>query len=310
MGCVDLNMASVIKTFEPGGRGDAGHGKTGNQSTLLLYFLVVPVCISALETLLQFPVTSQGNLAVSFGFALAFTIPGTLFAWGTTMALARLPVVQALPVVALLVIGYGLSILIFSPYNRFVYEAASEMLPHMRDMASLRHDSSGWPQMTAFLLANLPAVLIWTAMNLVFMARTGFPHLRVQPVVARPGAEPSSPEPSGAELPGAELPAFCRGLNIGDLSELWSVSAEEHYLRLVGSFGVRMIRHPFGAAIEQLPANCGVQVHRSHWVAFGRVARIDSGRDVQLVLVDGTVIPVSKSYRRAVGLVEAALLAA
>ncbi len=97
---------------------------------------------------------------------------------------------------------------------------------------------------------------------------------------------------------------------MGDLSELWSISAEEHYLRLVGAFGVRMIRHPLKAAIRQIPAACGVQVHRSHWVSFGRVAHILEGQDVQLVLVDGTTIPVSKSYRRAVQLVEAQLLAA
>jgi hypothetical protein len=132
-------------------------------------------------------------------------------------------------------------------------------------------------------------------MNLMFMARTGFPVLRgPAPPQARAEAERG-------------LPPFVRELNIGDMSALWSVSAEEHYLRLKGSFGERLIRHRFGAAIGQLPPDCGVQVHRSHWVAFGRVARIEPGR-AQLELVDGTVIPVSRSYRRAVGLVEARLL--
>lgn len=291
-------MASVFKTFEAGGRREVRP-----QTVWLLYFLVVPVCISALETLLQFPVTSQGNLFLSFGFALAFGIPGTFLAWATTMVLARLPVLERLPVAVLLVAGYALNILIFSPYYRLVYLTASEMLPHMREMASLRYDASGWPKVTVILLANLPAVLIWTAVNLVFMARTGFPVFRARgPVLALHGQEAQAQQERG-------LPAFCRGLNIGDLSGLWSVSAEEHYLRLKGSFGERLIRHPFGAAIEQLPPDSGVQVHRSHWVAFGRVARIEGGRE-QLVLVDGTVIPVSRSYRRAVGLVEAALLAA
>jgi len=285
-------MASVFKTFEAGGRREVRP-----QTVWLWYFLLVPVCISALETLLQFPVTSQGNLFLSFGFALAFGIPGTFLAWAVTMALARLPVVERLPVVALLVAGYALNILIFSPYYRLVYMTASEVLPHMREMASLRYDASGWPKFTVILLANLPAVLIWTVMNLVFMARTGFPALRVA-VPVRATAEAVQ-----------GLPAFCRELNIGDLSALWSVSAEEHYLRLKGRFGERLIRHPFGAAIEQLPAECGVQVHRSHWVAFGRVVRIEGGTE-QLVLLDGTVIPVSRSYRRAVGLVEARLLAA
>ncbi len=282
--------------------------ETRDLTAVVLYFLVFPIGVSLGETLLQFPIANRDSLVLSFAFATAFTLPGTFFAWLATMVLARLPGLRRLPVVVLLVAGYALSITVFSPYNRYVHEVASQMLPHMRDVATIRHQSSGWWQIVVIMLTNLPMVLIWIVINLAFMARLGFPNFGR--VSAAPAPLPVSERPALRLWANAGVPDFCRDLGIGSLSELCYVSAEEHYLRVGSVIGVRVIRHPFKAAIEQLPAACGLQVHRSHWVAFGRVARIEGKKDVHLLLVDGTQIPVSKSYLQAVRLMEATLLAA
>lgn len=296
-------MASVAKL--PVGE---ARRETRDLTTVVLYFLVFPLCVSLGETLLQFPIATRDSLFLSFAFAAAFTVPGTFFAWAATMGLARLPGARRLPVVVLLIAGYALSITIFSPYNRYVHEVASQVLPHMREVATVRHESSGWWQVAVIMLTNLPMVLIWTVINLIFMARLGFPDFGR--MIAAPAAVPASEQPVARSWPDADVPDFCRDLGIGALSELCYVSAEEHYLRVGSAIGVRVIRHPFKAAIEQLPAACGLQVHRSHWVAFGRVARIEGQKEVHLLLVDGTQIPVSKSYLQAVRLMEATLLAA
>lgn len=292
-------MKSAANTYE-----DGFHQEQPRLSIFYSYFLFVPAFISLFETLLQFPITSKSNILVSFAFAMAFTIPGTFLAWFVTVLLARAPGVRSLGLPLLLVVGYTVNILVFSPLYRLVYEAASQALPYMREVTNMRHHSSGWPQVTAFLMANLPAVLIWTAMNLFFIDRFGFPDFGLSD-----NDKKSMSSPAGDAPIRHKVPDFCCALPIRDLSELWSISAEEHYLRLTGTFGVRLIRHPFNAALEQLPPDCGLQVHRSHWVAFGRVARIEGEKHVHLVLRDGTPIPVSKSYRRAVRLVEASLVA-
>ena len=140
-------------------------------------------------------------------------------------------------------------------------------------------------------------------MNIVFIDRFKFPvyrqavegagHTRTAPV--RDSRAPSTSEyPEAFELTPKE--------------QLWAVMAEEHYLRLRGNFGERMIRHSFKAALAKLGSDSGLRVHRSHWVAFGAVRHIHDGKSMELELVDTTIIPVSKPHRHAVLLTRAALL--
>ena len=139
-------MASVAKL--PVGE---ARRETRDLTTVVLYFLVFPLCVSLGETLLQFPIATRDSLVLSFAFAAAFTVPGTFFAWAATMGIARLPGARRLPVVVLLIAGYALSITIFSPYNRYVHEVASQVLPHMREVATVRHESSGWWQVAVIM---------------------------------------------------------------------------------------------------------------------------------------------------------------
>lgn len=255
---------------------------------LFLFFIAAPVLVSCIETFLQLSMRVDGDILASLGFALLFTVPGHFFAWAMTMVIARVPGAARLPLPLLLVLGYGLSIIVFRPYNRFIYDLVPVAAPHMKTVTT-----SAWQDVSRFLYVNVPAVVIWVGLNLLFIARLAFPVYGPRPV------------PQGAG-PSDALPDFCRAAGVLDGKDLWAVSAEEHYLRLRGRFGERMIRHSFGAALAQLPPRLGLRVHRSHWVAFGHGEVVDEGRGVRLA--DGTVIPVSSSYRQAVLLTQAALM--
>jgi hypothetical protein len=269
-------------------------GKTVPQRPLhlLLFFLVAPVIVSFTETLLQLSMAIDGDLLVSFGFALLFTVPGHFFAWAMTSLIARFPLAERLPLPVLLPLGYAFSILVFRPYNRFIYDLIPVAAPHMQTVTtSLAQD------IARFLFVNVPGMVIWTGLNMLFIAGLGYPVYRRRPTTAAAATATTSPQP---------VPQFCVAAGLTAQDDLWAISAEEHYLRLHSRFGSRMIRHSFGAALDQLPPGLGMRVHRSHWVAFGHGEVIDGGKGVRLA--DGTILPVSTSYRQAVLLTEAALM--
>lgn len=73
--------------------------------------------------------------------------------------------------------------------------------------------------------------------------------------------------------------------------------AQEHYVRLTTATENRMVLYRFNDIVAELPTDTGMQVHRSHWVAFETMARLvrEDGR-LWLELTDGERIPVSRKY--------------
>lgn len=79
------------------------------------------------------------------------------------------------------------------------------------------------------------------------------------------------------------------------------LEAQDHYLKVVTDAGEALILQRLGDALSELSGFDGLQVHRSHWIARGQVARV-LRRDGKLLLVmqDGAQVPVSRTYRAAV----------
>nr|WP_319384071.1 LytTR family DNA-binding domain-containing protein [uncultured Roseibium sp.] len=73
--------------------------------------------------------------------------------------------------------------------------------------------------------------------------------------------------------------------------------AQEHYVRLTTATETRMVLYRFNDIVAELPDEVGMQVHRSHWVAFEAMTRLvkDDGR-LWLELTDGERLPVSRKY--------------
>lgn len=80
-------------------------------------------------------------------------------------------------------------------------------------------------------------------------------------------------------------------------ARLIAVEAEDHYLRIRTEAGSALVLMRLSDALSALEDADGFQVHRSWWVARGAVeaARWRGGRG-ELILSDGTVAPVSRTY--------------
>lgn len=83
--------------------------------------------------------------------------------------------------------------------------------------------------------------------------------------------------------------------------DLLAVEAVDHYLRIHTRVGETLIHMRMSDAIEELQGADGLQVHRSWWVARPAVAgQQRSGAKLSLVLANGIVVPVSRTFLMAV----------
>ena len=106
-------------------------------------------------------------------------------------------------------------------------------------------------------------------------------------------AASAAPAPAAAER--ALRSRFAQSLP-GDLI---AAEAEDHYVRLHHPSGSTLILHRFSDAIAELDSLDGMQVHRGWWVASDAVAAtfVQNGKR-WVRLVNGMIIPVSRSHRR------------
>lgn len=84
-------------------------------------------------------------------------------------------------------------------------------------------------------------------------------------------------------------------------AELHAITSEDHYLRIYTSLGEELILMRLADAIRELDGADGMQVHRSWWVARAAVQDVtrEAGKPV-LILQNGTQVPVSRTYQKAV----------
>ena len=79
-------------------------------------------------------------------------------------------------------------------------------------------------------------------------------------------------------------------------SSILKVQAQEHYLRITTRDGAEMKRARMQDFVSQLPAESGMRVHRSWWVAKEMIQSVRrEGRDYRLILTDQTSVPVARS---------------
>ncbi|MEZ5790290.1 MAG: LytTR family DNA-binding domain-containing protein [Nitratireductor sp.] len=79
-----------------------------------------------------------------------------------------------------------------------------------------------------------------------------------------------------------------------------SLQAQDHYVRVTTTRGSEMILIRLADAENELGTGLGERVHRSWWVAKGHASRLErSNGRMELILSNGTSVPVSRSYRKA-----------
>jgi len=83
------------------------------------------------------------------------------------------------------------------------------------------------------------------------------------------------------------LPANIRG-------EILLMTAADHYVELFTAQGSHMHRITMKTAVERMPSGKGLQVHRSHWVAYKAMLSLEKvGERYVLTLRSGQQVPVS-----------------
>ncbi len=76
------------------------------------------------------------------------------------------------------------------------------------------------------------------------------------------------------------------------------VESDDHYLKIVSSRGVELVRAKLSDVAEKF-ADHGLRCHKSYWVSHAAIKqRRREGRQLLLVLRDGTEIPVGRSFEK------------
>lgn len=107
---------------------------------------------------------------------------------------------------------------------------------------------------------------------------------------------------SGADAENTALPLPNTLLSVIDpplKGEVLRLEAQEHYVKVSTTEETRLVLSRFSDVIRELPVELGMQVHRSHWVAFSAIENASiEGQGVKITTKTGDSIPVSRSFRR------------
>lgn len=144
---------------------------------------------------------------------------------------------------------------------------------------------------------------LWVAVNyfyarMLYLPRYG--HVFANHIATVPPPPSRSSESSVAteakpqmEMPAAIAERLSRHLG----SEIITLQAQDHYVRVVTPVGAELILYRFCDAIRELPPELGVRVHRSYWVSRAAVDRIMHRRGRHYLLMNnGERVPVSRTY--------------
>jgi hypothetical protein len=117
--------------------------------------------------------------------------------------------------------------------------------------------------------------------------------------------EDAAVEPERASLPVGDR--ILHRIDPGQRGPILSMSVRDHYVDVQTDKGQISLLLRFSDAMAEVDPQAGVQVHRSHWVAWQAIESIErDGSKLHLRLKVGTRVPVSKNHReklRARGLI-------
>jgi len=84
-------------------------------------------------------------------------------------------------------------------------------------------------------------------------------------------------------------------------AELYALSAEDHYVRIITSKGDDLILMRLSDAIKEIAPLKGLQTHRSWWVAEAGIETIKKqDSKLSILLKDGHMVPVSRNKTKSV----------
>ncbi len=282
-------------------------GRTWSQRSLALsFYLGVPAALAILYTLLRAGPAAVLPMHVALGVQLLFLFPG----WWTAHLVARCAwfVLRPWtpPLWFLCLMGSVGQALLLSPLYRFVFG----WIETTADAGRMYGD----PPLPEFSLtyalelasAAAPGLLMMITVNYGYDRLLGYARLRYSAPAAAPAATPAAAPapiatPAATWVASRPLPKLLERSRLPRDCEICALAAEEHYVRIHSDRGSDLVRYRFADALEDMAGSgTGLQVHRSWWVRPDRVESwTDRGRSLQLVLRDGTRVPVSLAFRAA-----------
>lgn len=136
----------------------------------------------------------------------------------------------------------------------------------------------------------VPVTTTWLALNAPWILQLDFKKISL--------VEASIPQVTEEKrcIEGREPASrFLKELRSRLSGELVSMSSELHYLRVTCTDGEVLFLYNLRDAINELPADSGVQIHRSHWVSRAHLRRV-TRRDgnTECILSNGKNLPVSR----------------
>ena len=266
------------------------------------FFLGMPTLLAVYGVLNN----SEALQSNGLGNTIIFYIAHAYVPWWVTCLSTRLIFILLArwqPAAPLLwVLGAVLSSLILIPYLAWIGVALAGGL----SQAASPMDS------VDFLVHFIRALFIWVLLNYLFERFIGLPRYRytspaprnkaahstasILPVEARPESIPEE------QVEHIEIPEFLlKTGKINSIEDLYSISAEEHYIRVRTPTGEVLVYKRFSDAVNELKEMNGIRIHRSHWVSpYAVNSVIRDGKRMAVRLNDGNELPVSRPYQSVV----------
>lgn len=187
------------------------------------------------------------------------------------------------------VLRHGLGGLMATPAAVAIVLALEGLLP-----AGGGNAATHWPLIA--LVAAKVAIIVVGASLIVGVVGAD------RPGGGAPAANPNPQMPLEEETQSAPRhAAFLERLPAGIGTELSHLTMRDHYLEVHTGAGQAMLLIRLSDAVAELADYDGFQIHRSHWVASGAVARLArEGRGLFVELSNGARLPVSRSFRQQV----------
>jgi hypothetical protein len=147
----------------------------------------------------------------------------------------------------------------------------------------------------------LPVTVTWLALNAPWILQLDFSRRLTEPATQEPNPQVDRPTSKTGQPT-----RFLEELRRRTSGELISISSELHYVRVVTTDDEIMFLFNLKDALEELPSDAGVQIHRSHWVAKAHVRGITKRNGIsECALSNGKRLPVSRrKYSEVKNLVE------
>lgn len=252
-------------------------------------------------------------------FQAAHIAPAMAVAWITSGWLFDRPALRRWPSWVLLALAGTAAGLMLAPWSvslEMVFGVVELDDPNAGPMPLT---FSAWQAELADELLQVPprTALFWVAMNQWVLWRARQP---LEPAFAPSHSLPlgPAPDPSSAPAPSSEpvaetapaagpAPTLDSGLlallpvRLG--RDIVQLESQQHYLRVVTTRGEHLLLHGLGTAIAEMAERgiAGQQVHRSTWVAWAHVDRLDlRAGSPAVVLRSGERLPIGRRRLREV----------